>query len=408
MNALPAASASPEAAAMRRGACPALSAPMRTGDGLLVRLNLAEGGLSPTTLSALCEAAAIHGNGLVEITARGSFQVRGLTPASAPRFAATVNSLDIPVREGVPVETSPLAGLDPGETADPLPLLRAIRTAIASAGLSARLGPKVSVVVDGGGQVSLGEMAADVRVEAVSPEEWAVSVAHRPAARHTGEAEAAATVMALLERIATLGIAARGRDLIAAGGGGFTPHKGVGRAAAPGMLPLRDNLSALAVALPFGQCQAASLAELATSTPGIAGFRFAPGRRLLALGRDRACAALRDKAAALGFVTEPADPRLRVAACPGAPACASGHFDAKALGARVAGALPERFAGTVHVSGCAKGCAHPAPADFVLGGSAFGVALVRAGRAADAPSSLHPDVETGLAALVAELQKAPA
>ncbi len=31
----------------RRGACPALSAPMQTGDGLLVRLNPVAGGLSP-------------------------------------------------------------------------------------------------------------------------------------------------------------------------------------------------------------------------------------------------------------------------------------------------------------------------------------------------------------------------
>ena len=31
----------------RRGACPALSAPMHTGDGLLVRLNPVAGGLSP-------------------------------------------------------------------------------------------------------------------------------------------------------------------------------------------------------------------------------------------------------------------------------------------------------------------------------------------------------------------------
>ena len=45
-------------ATMRRGACPALSAPMQTGDGLLVRLNLAEGGMTPGELATLCAAAS--------------------------------------------------------------------------------------------------------------------------------------------------------------------------------------------------------------------------------------------------------------------------------------------------------------------------------------------------------------
>ena len=64
-------------APMRRGACPALSTPMPTGDGLLIRLSPASGGVSPKQLIGLCEAAARHGNGIVEVTARGSLQFRG-------------------------------------------------------------------------------------------------------------------------------------------------------------------------------------------------------------------------------------------------------------------------------------------------------------------------------------------
>jgi precorrin-3B synthase len=43
-------------------------------------------------------------------------------------------------------------------------------------------------------------------------------------------------------------------------------------------------------------------------------------------------------------------------------------------------------AGTLHVSGCAKGCAHPATADITLVGEAGRYALVRGGRAGDPPS----------------------
>ncbi len=70
----------------------------------------------------LCEAALRHGNGVMEVTARGSLQIRGLTERSAARFAAAVDALGIAVRTGVPVQTGVLAGLDPDEIADPTPL----------------------------------------------------------------------------------------------------------------------------------------------------------------------------------------------------------------------------------------------------------------------------------------------
>jgi precorrin-3B synthase len=422
------------ASALRRGACPALSAPMPTGDGLLVRLNLTEGGLAPATLVALCEAAQAHGNGLVEITARGSFQVRGLTPASAPLFADAVNALAIPVRDGVPVETSPLAGLDLQEIAEPFPLVRAVREAIAATGLTPRLGPKVSVVVDGGGQIGLASVAADVRVAAMSGQEWAVSVADKQLAVAQSEKEAVAAVIALLGGIAAMGPSARGRDLPAAalidanrlgirstlppsvlpdisplsGEMSARTEGGAKGRIRLGLIPLRNDLCALAIALPFGQCEAAELAQLAKNAPAIADFRFAPGRRLLALGPRDACLRLQAAAAELAFVTDPADPRLSINACAGASACASGHIPARALAAEVAALLPPGFAGTIHISGCAKGCAHPALATLVLFGAGDGIALLGNGRAGDQPQSRHPDSRSALAALATELQKTAA
>ena len=51
------------AAKMRaRGACPALAAPMSTGDGLLVRLRPAGGALTLPQFRALARAAAAHGH----------------------------------------------------------------------------------------------------------------------------------------------------------------------------------------------------------------------------------------------------------------------------------------------------------------------------------------------------------
>ncbi|MER9313281.1 precorrin-3B synthase, partial [Mesorhizobium australicum] len=219
----------------RRGACPALSAPMQTGDGLLVRLNPIAGGtssggtssggsssrgLSPKLLIALAESASRHGNGIMEVTARGSLQIRGLTTESAALLATEVDALGIAVRTGVPVETGPLAGIDPHEIADPRPMAERITAAIEGAGLAPRLGPKVSVVVDGGGQLTLDAVTADVRLKAVGVSAgtlWAISVAGDSQSEKrlaTADEDAARDIaVAALRMVAEKGRDAHTRDL---------------------------------------------------------------------------------------------------------------------------------------------------------------------------------------------------
>ncbi|RWQ28862.1 MAG: precorrin-3B synthase, partial [Mesorhizobium sp.] len=204
----------------RRGACPALSAPMQTGDGLLVRLNPVAGGLLPKALIGLGESALRHGNGIMEVTARGSLQIRGLTPASARLLAVEVDALGIAVRTGVPVETGPLAGLDTKEIVDPRPLAERIRAAIDEAGLAQRLGPKVSVIVDGGGRLTMDAVTADVRLVATRTNagiKWQVAVAgdgQNAKPLVTVEDDAARDIaVAMLRMIAEKGREAHARDL---------------------------------------------------------------------------------------------------------------------------------------------------------------------------------------------------
>src|SRR5688572_21282150 len=128
--------------AYARGACPGLAAPMQTGDGLLVRL-LPVAPIALGAFSRLCAAARAHGNGTMEISARGSLQVRGLTSASAPLFADAVSALGIEINDGVPVIAGPL-GDEPSALLDADALARELRQAIAAAGLV--LAPTVSVI----------------------------------------------------------------------------------------------------------------------------------------------------------------------------------------------------------------------------------------------------------------------
>ena len=126
--------------ASRRGACPTLDAPMQTGDGLLARIRLADGRIDPFRLERLAVVCGTYGNGIMEITARGNLQVRGLTEAVVADFAAEVRQI-ISVDTGLVVETPPLAGDDPLEFVDPRPLAAQISTLAGP--LSAGFGPRL-------------------------------------------------------------------------------------------------------------------------------------------------------------------------------------------------------------------------------------------------------------------------
>lgn len=198
---------------LQRGACPALSAPMMTGDGLLARISLVEA-ISPAQLGDICRLALQHGNGMVDISARGNLQVRGLSEISAPRLDADVRALNLPLREGLAVEVPPLAGMDESELADPRPLAMAIREA--SRGTTG-LAPKMAIVVDGGGVLRLSDLLADIRLLAVRKQEWKLLLGGTEDSGFVfnvlRETLVVETVIAFLKRLEGLGSKARGRDL---------------------------------------------------------------------------------------------------------------------------------------------------------------------------------------------------
>ncbi|MGX7873391.1 precorrin-3B synthase [Mesorhizobium sp. ORM6] len=413
----------------RRGACPALSAPMQTGDGLLVRLNPITGGLSPSLLIGLAESALRHGNGIMEVTARGSLQIRGLTRESAALLAAEVDALGIAVRTGVPVEFGPLAGSDPKEVADPRPLAERIRVAVEEAGLTPRLGPKISVIVDGAGQLTMDAVTADVRLKAVrngAGVQWQVSVAgDGQSARLLVAAEDNAArdiTVAALRMVAEKGREAHARDLserqlvslagwlCSTGLRDAPPSVLPGASRKPiGLFPLAGDTFALGIALPYGSMPADKIIALAKSAVGTTEIRLAPGRALLFVDHpDAACTSLQHTAATLGFVTSPTDPRTRIAACPGTPACASGQIATRDIAETIAAETADILDFTLHISGCAKGCAHPGPATLTIVGGENGAGLVVNATAKALPAGYRPgyDAARGIGRVAAVIRGA--
>jgi precorrin-3B synthase len=437
-----------------RGTCPGLSAPMPTGDGLLVRLMPA----APMPLDAmagLCAAARRHGNGTIEVSARGSLQVRGLTPRSAPLFAAAVAELGIAAHEGVPVIASFAAGLPSrakGHAVGVDSVAADLRRSIANAGLT--LSPKVSVVVDGGGGLHLDALTADVRLRAAQPSRRCRCGALRfylglggdgASAVWLGTVAAADVVLAvlgLLRIIAARGPTVRAADILRAEGvaafGCVAAALSAPASAPPRRLPAEmiglhfglDGTMSAGIGLAFGHTHADPLEEILRSAArgGAQAVWPLPERALLLIGASVPDALKITRAAQqLGFVVDADDPRRRIAACPGAPACLSGLIPARALAAALApvlasidpgsprrtqaprGAIPQdggdKFAAllrelaamaveqvrgqrrhiALHISGCPKGCAHPLPAALTVVGTAGGCGVIHHGTAGEAP-----------------------
>jgi precorrin-3B synthase len=398
----------------RRGACPGLSVPMPSGDGLLARLR-PTGTISLSSFAALCAAAREFGNGVVEITGRGSIQIRGLSAASAPPFADAVNALAIAAEDGIPVHTNALAGLDVEEILDAGSVAADLRRTLAHTSLPARLAPKISVAIDGGGALGLDSLAADIRLCA--------DLANGAAVFHVGVAGNAATATdlgvvtpangveaarRLLEIIARHGRMARARDILAADGvAPFTAaladlvvvpdHSGSRKLTrlddAIGRHLLRDGSFAFGVGLAFGHADATALERLAQAANncGAGGIRAVPDRALLLVGlTDQTVPTVAAEAERLGFVVRGDDPRRYVVACAGAPVCAAAHIAARTLAPTVAEAarahLDRDF--RIHISGCAKGCAYAGAASLTVVGRHDGCAVIANGSVRDTPVAL--------------------
>lgn len=356
---------------IKRNACPSLSAPMQTGDGLLVRLSADNRLLSPLQLAGIAAAAQRHGNGMLEVTRRGNLQIRGLKAHSVREFADEISALNIAMPSGIPVEVGPLAGMDAQEIADPRPLQQAIKAG--AAGLAKKLGPKVSVTVDGGGKLHLGALLADVKLTASTANLWRVAIGgNAVSAREIGmfsADEAVENTVSILEELARNGRMARARDLDM--GKAFPRSDSEAVQPLPvGRFALKDGSIAQGFALGFGQIDGEQLGNFVQMLNQEM-IHLAPGGGLIVTSlANKTTGPLSALAETLGLVTRKEDPRLSLVACAGAPSCMSSWLATRALAADIAAHIPPGQ--LIHLSGCAKACARPFAASLTLTGTKQG------------------------------------
>jgi precorrin-3B synthase len=388
---------------LARGACPSLAAPMQTGDGLLVRLRPSTPGLTISQFRQLATAAALHGNGLIEVTARGNLQLRGLSLETMPGLEADIARAGIVAETGLTIETPPLSGEDIAEIADARAMAARLRKVLAGLPAPLTLAPKLTIIVDGGGRLNLDAIAADIRLMAIATTDakprWQVAIGGSRASAASvfagSDEDAPAKVLDLLKTLAALGVAARGRDLRPAGTAPQTESAVPRISLQPqqsylGIHSLGATTGVLGLRPAFGQIHAAALIAFldVAEAGGVKEIRTAPDHALLLLGASpEAMTKLQAVAGTFGFWTDANEPASHIATCAGSGACASATYRTRNLAAKAVDWTAELLDGsiTLHLSGCPKGCAHPDTSALTIVGLPTGYGIIVRGKASSPP-----------------------
>ena len=414
----------------------------------MVRLRLSGGALTPAMASAIARLARTCGNGIIEVSSRANLQLRGVRDETLGPLQDGFGQLGL-LDENIEAESlrnvmiSPLAGLDIGNMFDIRPVALALERRLGEGSALQALPGKFLFLVDDGSLGGLGDIAADVRFEldhdGPSPQfrlslggaeqvtlavcsaarlpDMAASVAGVFLALR-GQGETADRRMSqLVERLGLEAIAARIEGGIQAMDGnrpcqrsesiqrvatrspwiaslrsqGRDRPRGLTRqrpSALLGAQPFGDGWIA-GVAAPFGRLHAGDLENLARLLLRHGGteLRLTPWRMLLATGLSEAAAqALLADLRATNWVLDGDDPRLAAAACSGLNACAHATTQVQSDAAQLAALLPASTGIQLHVSGCAKGCAHNRPAAVTLVGRDGRYDWVDNGLARDQPT----------------------
>ncbi len=350
---------------------------------MLLRLKPRLGVLTAQAAHAVADAAVRLGNGKLALTNRANLQLRGFTAESASAFAAIAVDLGLAhpnpaaeLRRNVLV--SPLIGLDPALDPATFDIARMLDDMLARRDELAPLPGKFGLVVDGGGALPVDGAPYDVLLQ---PHGGSVTISLDGSTRSADVAlaELRRFLLQLLRAFIADGPHRRMCDADAAT---IFTNAGLAcntqRLARQARSPIGKVPGGFGIGVRYGMFDAAQLhrlADLATQH-GDGTLRLTPWRALIVPG-------VQDVARHADRITDPTDPSLRIEVCPGAPSCVSATVDTLAAADELAAHAD--WSGTLHVSGCAKGCAHPGPTALTLVGEDGQWNIIRDGNASAPP-----------------------
>ena len=332
--------------------CPGVLRPHPAQDGLLVRVRLVGGRLGVPALRAL-RLGAGHGNGIVELTSRGSVQLRGLSSEALPTLTAALTDAGV-LRSAAHerarnILCDPLAGRRPTSLAHVDDVVAELDDALcADPALSALPGRFLFAVDDGSG--ALDDVDADVMLRARGDGRWtrtvpeALAVAHRFLAAAPSAGTWRISDLPPQVQTGVLGDAAA-----------VQPPLGSGPVPVLGTVAQRDGRLAIGALAPLGRLTKPALAvleALAAEHP----VRVSHRRSVAVLDVDPAAApGIAARLEAAGLVAASGTGWEGLTACAGLGACAKARGDVRAA---AAARVPLRAAGSPreHWAGCERRC----------------------------------------------------
>lgn len=361
-------------------ACPGALQVHQAADGLLARIRLPGGKLTPDQLAALAEVAEESGGGTLDLTARGNLQIRGISdPAAVAAAVAAAGLLPAPTHERVRnIVASPLSGRRGGH-ADVRPWVDELDSAIRAAPALADLPGRFFFSLDDG-SADVSGLCADAGVH-VLPEGVALLLAGRDTGVRVHPDQAVAALISVAQRFLTerekawrVAELADPRVLLADLAEVPTTGSAAEFLRAPtfpptqppvGWIPQTDDAAdrvALGAAVALGVLSARQAHFVAAIDAPVV---VTPWRSLLIcdLAEGVADAALR-VLAPLGLIFDGGSPWLQISACVGSPGCAQSAADVRAEATRVAeSGAPSS---PVHYVGCPRACGRPVAATVLV------------------------------------------
>ena len=334
--------------------CPGVLRPHEAADGAMVRIRVPGGQTTTEALVELSRLAQEHGSGLLQLTSRGSVQVRGL-PAVVPEpfedAVARAGFLPSAAHERVRnVVASPLTGLVGGR-ADLRGLVAELDRAIVAQPRLAELpGRFLFVLDDGRGDVA--GLGLDLGYRALDGDRGELLVGDRRRVGPVRQREAAATLVGLALRFLDRRGDAWHVDQLDEPLLDATEGTAGDLRTPPSPRPAGPVGGHLVVDVPLGllaPAQVAAVHEVAGDGPLV----VTPWRSLVL----PEAGAERGTLEAVGLVTDPDNAWNLVSACVGSPWCANGRADTRTLAGQLvrAGGPAVR----THLSGCERRCGAP-------------------------------------------------
>lgn len=370
-------------------ACPGALQVHSAADGVLVRVRLPGGMISPAQLLALASTATRFGSGSLEFTGRGNVQLRGIqddpgTTTAVAEAIADAGLLPSASHERVRnIVASPLSGRAGGHV-DVRPWVSALDAAIQADPVLAGLPGRFLFSLDDG-SADVSALGADVGVFAMG-EDLAVLLA----GRDTGIRIAKRDVVSVLTQIAARFVAIRGNawriaeladpNLLVAGLGYPTPPGAASDLVDFDMVPRppvgwivqRDGRVAVGAGIRLGVLEA-RVAEFLAAIE--APMVITPWRSVLICDLDEGVADVSLRVLApMGLIFDESSSWLDVSACIGSPGCARSAADVRAdvavlieTGSVQTGLVEGTATGRHrHYVGCDRACGSPLSGEVLI------------------------------------------